>query len=187
MKKLIALPLIALLLVTSAAAASIDELNAAKEEVAFHQSQKDAAHTMAEAARQLGFAENHTIITVAQEAWHEHNMMAVDAQLKVDQIQAEVSAKRPLGTFRITHYCPGRCCNGGYTGTALGTTLQPWYTAAVDPKVIALGSTIHIEGYGDFVAEDTGGAIKGNRIDICVPSHEEAMSLGVVYKEVYLK
>lgn len=187
MKKLIALPLIALCLVVTAAAASTDELIAAKDEVAYHQSQKAAAHTMAEAARQLGFAEDHTIIMVAQEAWHEHHMMAVDAQLKVDQIQAEVSARRPLGTFRITHYCPGRCCNGGYTGTALGTTLRPWHTAAVDPKVIPLGSTIHVEGYGDLVAEDTGGAIKGNRIDICVPSHKEAMSMGVVYKEVYLK
>lgn len=49
---------------------------------------------------------------------------------------------------------------------------------AVDPSVIPLGSTVEIEGYGRFVAIDTGGAIKGNRIDILVGSASEMNSIG---------
>lgn len=49
---------------------------------------------------------------------------------------------------------------------------------AVDPSVIPLGSTVEIEGYGRFIAIDTGGAIKGNRIDILVGSASEMNSIG---------
>ena len=49
-----------------------------------------------------------------------------------------------------------------------------------------MGSKVHIEGYGDFVAQDRGGAIKGNRIDVLVGSHAEALALGVKKMEVYL-
>ena len=41
---------------------------------------------------------------------------------------------------------------------------------AVDPKVIPLGSKVWVEGYGEAIAGDTGGAIKGNRIDVLVGS-----------------
>lgn len=92
-----------------------------------------------------------------------------------------------IGTFRISHYCPCSICNGGYTGTAVGAPLTPWTTIAVDPSVIRLNSTVYIDGYGTFKAQDTGGAIKGNRIDVCVNSHAEAYRLGVVYKDVYVK
>lgn len=91
-----------------------------------------------------------------------------------------------LGTYRISHYCPCRTCNGGYTGTASGAPLQPGVTVAVDKRQIALGSTLYIEGYGERVAQDTGGAIKGDRIDICVGTHSEAYELGVVYRDVWL-
>lgn len=50
---------------------------------------------------------------------------------------------------------------------------------AVDPNVIPLGSTVEVEGYGVFSAEDTGGAIKGNKIDIFVSTHSEAIQFGV--------
>ena len=59
-------------------------------------------------------------------------------------------------------------------------------TIAVDPSVIPLGSRVFIEGYGVFIAEDTGGAIKGNKIDIAVSTHERANELGVQYANVYL-
>ncbi|MDY3014970.1 MAG: 3D domain-containing protein [Evtepia sp.] len=85
-----------------------------------------------------------------------------------------------MGTFRISHYCPCSICNGGYSGTATGATLTPWCTIAVDQSVIKLNSTVYIDGYGEFKAQDTGSAIKGNRIDVCVSSHEEAYRLGVV-------
>ncbi|MGQ7075067.1 3D domain-containing protein, partial [Escherichia sp. SP-MK2] len=40
---------------------------------------------------------------------------------------------------------------------------------AVDPKVIKLGTKVWVEGYGDAIAGDTGGAIKGNKIDVLFP------------------
>ena len=49
---------------------------------------------------------------------------------------------------------------------------------AVDPNHIPLGSTVEIKGYGIYYAEDIGGAIKGNRIDIFHWSYEEAMEFG---------
>lgn len=49
---------------------------------------------------------------------------------------------------------------------------------AVDPSVIPLGSRVHVEGYGEAIAGDTGGAIKGNRIDLHMPTKGEANDFG---------
>ncbi len=92
-----------------------------------------------------------------------------------------------IGNFRISHYCPCSKCNGSYGAvTAWAGALKPGQTIAVDPSVIGKLSTVEIDGYGIRVAEDCGGAIKGNRIDVAVSSHEEAMRLGVVYRDVWL-
>ncbi|MBO9130916.1 hypothetical protein J7Q84_14580 [Bacillus sp. 165] len=50
---------------------------------------------------------------------------------------------------------------------------------AVDPSIIPLGSTVWVEGYGYAKALDTGGAIKGNRIDVFITSKEEGRKWGV--------
>jgi Uncharacterized protein conserved in bacteria len=49
---------------------------------------------------------------------------------------------------------------------------------AVDPSVIPLGSRVSIPGYGVFLAADTGGSIKGNRIDIHFPTKSAALNFG---------
>jgi 3D (Asp-Asp-Asp) domain-containing protein len=49
---------------------------------------------------------------------------------------------------------------------------------AVDPRVIPLGTMVFVEGYGIALAADTGGAIKGNRIDLCYDSRSEALAFG---------
>ncbi len=49
---------------------------------------------------------------------------------------------------------------------------------AVDPRVIPLGTRLYVEGYGYGVAADTGGAIKGNRIDLCFDTVGEALTWG---------
>lgn len=66
--------------------------------------------------------------------------------------------------------CPGRT-------TATGTTPK-FGTVSVDPRVIPLGSQVTIEGVGVFTAEDTGGAIKGNRVDMWLPNGEWAKRWG---------
>ncbi|WP_182200827.1 LysM peptidoglycan-binding and 3D domain-containing protein [Paraliobacillus salinarum] len=50
---------------------------------------------------------------------------------------------------------------------------------AVDPNVIPLGTRVYVEGYGEAIAGDTGGAIKGNKIDLHVPTKDEAYQWGV--------
>ena len=47
---------------------------------------------------------------------------------------------------------------------------------AVDPSVIKLGTKVHVEGYGYAIAGDIGGAIKGNKIDVFIPSKSEALN-----------
>ena len=76
-----------------------------------------------------------------------------------------------------TAYTSDPAENGGWNVTALGTPLV-YGTCAVDPNVIPLGSQIHVEGYGSCLAADTGGAIKGNRIDVLVNSKGEAANWG---------
>ena len=68
-----------------------------------------------------------------------------------------------------------------YTWTGNRTASGTWPsrgTIAVDPRVIPLGTELHIEGYGPAVAADTGGDIKGQRIDLYTESYEEAIQFG---------
>lgn len=69
--------------------------------------------------------------------------------------------------------------------TARGHRLRRGYVA-VDPKVIPLGTNLYVEGYGYAVADDTGGLIKGNRIDLAVDSYAEAIAYGVKDVQVYV-
>ena len=68
-----------------------------------------------------------------------------------------------------------------YTWTGSRTATGTWPsrgTVAVDPRVIPLGSELYVEGYGPTVAADTGGDIKGQRIDLYMESYEEAIQFG---------
>lgn len=92
-----------------------------------------------------------------------------------------------LGEFVITHYCACEKCTVDGDGiTATGTKAASGRTIAVDPEVIPYGTTVIINGR-TYIAEDCGGAIKGNRIDIFMDSHEEALKAGVRTAEVYLQ
>lgn len=90
----------------------------------------------------------------------------------------------------VTHYdCCVACCGKDDGITASGVQATPGVTVAVDPDVIPLGSDVLVD-YGDgeihyYRADDVGAAIKGNRIDLCVESHEEALMLGRRTATVY--
>jgi len=78
-----------------------------------------------------------------------------------------------------TGYSPSPRENGGSTSgrTALGLKIGHG-VVAVDPKYIPLGTRLFIEGYGNAVAADTGGSIKGNRIDLGHDTYRAAQAVG---------
>ncbi|MFJ8065255.1 3D domain-containing protein [Psychrobacillus sp. NPDC096426] len=72
-------------------------------------------------------------------------------------------------------------CNGctGITSTGINLKKNPDIKViAVDPKVIKLGTKVHVEGYGYAIAGDTGGNIKGNKIDVFFSSQSDAYKWG---------
>ena len=86
-----------------------------------------------------------------------------------------------------TAYCPCPiCCGPGATGlTHIGVPAKKG-VIAVDPRVIPLGSRVYVDGYGYALAADTGSAIKGNRIDVCFDTHQEALDWGMRRLKVYI-
>ncbi|MDO4302175.1 MAG: peptidoglycan DD-metalloendopeptidase family protein [Clostridia bacterium] len=108
-----------------------------------------------------------------------------DAGIEVTDEDLNHYEQKSLGLFTITGYCPCKICCGKYSpevtgkpsSTASGTSPAANRTIAVDPKVIPLGSKVLINGH-IYTAEDTGGAIKGNKIDIYYATHQEALAQG---------
>lgn len=96
-----------------------------------------------------------------------------------------ISYGRDLGEFTLTAYTAGPESTGKSPGhpaygiTSSGVPAVEGVTIAVDPSVIPIGSRVYIEGLGYFVAQDTGSAIKGRRIDVFMNDLEEAMRFGV--------
>ncbi|WP_090767897.1 G5 and 3D domain-containing protein [Bacillus sp. OK048] len=90
---------------------------------------------------------------------------------------AETGTEFYVNTTAYTAYCNG--CSGR---TASGLDLRANPNAkviAVDPRVIPLGTKVYVEGYGYAIAADTGGAIKGHKIDVFFPTKTEAFRWGV--------
>ena len=91
-----------------------------------------------------------------------------------------------LGEFLLTAYCPCYECSEGYGSmTAVGRKAVEGRTIAVDPKVIPYGTEVMIDGHV-YIAEDCGGAIKGNDIDIYFDTHAETRNYKK-YAEVFVK
>jgi 3D (Asp-Asp-Asp) domain-containing protein len=95
-----------------------------------------------------------------------------------------------MGNFKLTAYCPCYSCSEGYgSNTASGARAQENRTIAVDPRVIPYGTIVVIERNGvfyEYVAEDCGGAIKNQKIDVFFNSHSAANNFGVRYGNVYI-
>ena len=105
---------------------------------------------------------------------------------------AELTIGEPLGEFKLTAYCPCVTCCGKTDGiTATGTLAEEGRTIAVDPRVIPYGSTVTIyfaDGTSHiYTAEDCGGAIKENRIDVFFDDHQTALQFGVQRAYVYME
>lgn len=67
----------------------------------------------------------------------------------------------------------------GKTATGLDLKANPnLKVIAVDPNIIPIGTKVHVDGYGDAIAADTGGAIHGDKIDIFIPTESDAIRWG---------
>lgn len=93
------------------------------------------------------------------------------------------STSEPTGgqtqTMQATAYTAECTGCSGVTATGINLSANPnQKVVAVDPSVIPLGSRVWVSGYGEAIAGDTGGAIKGNRIDLHVPNKQAASSFG---------
>lgn len=103
---------------------------------------------------------------------------ATSAKTKPASAPATVSGKTlTMRATAYTAYCEG--CSGI---TANGTDIRSnpnLKVIAVDPRVIPLGTKVWVEGYGEAIAADTGGAIKGNKIDVFIPTEGQALQWGV--------
>ena len=98
----------------------------------------------------------------------------------------------PLGEFKLTAYCPcSRCCGKSDGITATGTLAEEGRTIAVDPRVIPYGATVTVyfaDGAShSYTAEDCGGGIKGNRLDVYFDDHQAALQFGVQSAMVYVE
>ncbi|MGG1365887.1 LysM peptidoglycan-binding domain-containing protein [Priestia megaterium] len=111
---------------------------------------------------------------------------APEAQAPAEQAQKEQqpaeSSQQASGksmTVEATAYTANCAGCSGTTATGVDLKANPnQKVIAVDPSVIPLGSKVYVEGYGEAVAADTGGAIKGNRIDVFVPAEGDAQQFG---------
>ena len=115
----------------------------------------------------------------------------------MNRVIADETVPQLAERFTITAYCPCKICCGkhadGYTAT--GKKLHDgfvkhgkfWYRAiATDPKVIPMYTILIIDKVGFCIAVDTGSAIKGRKIDVCMSEHKEARRWGVKKKMVWV-
>ena len=113
---------------------------------------------------------------VVEEAAPVENVEYVDDYVEEPQYAAVMA-------MEATAYLPTD--GDGYGITAMGIPAT-YGVAAVDPSVIPLGSRLYVPGYGEAIAADTGGAIYGYRIDLCMESYEQAMAFGRRVVTVFL-
>lgn len=106
--------------------------------------------------------------------------LGMPASQSSSEISNNVSRGGRVVTMMATGYCPCSKCNWPYAGhpSYLGYPLKHGIIA-VDPRVIPMGSSLYVEGYGTGIAADQGGAIKGSHIDLCFSTHQQALNWGV--------
>ncbi|MFC4402763.1 LysM peptidoglycan-binding domain-containing protein [Gracilibacillus xinjiangensis] len=105
----------------------------------------------------------------------------VAQQTTNNQQQTQDSQQQTGQTINVTATAYTAKCAGcsGITATGINLLENPnMKVIAVDPNVIPLGSRVYVEGYGEAIAGDTGGAINGNKIDLHVPTKQEALNWG---------
>ena len=115
----------------------------------------------------------------AEQAQKEQQQAQAEQAQQQQPAESSQQASGKSMTVEATAYTANCAGCSGTTATGVDLKANPnQKVIAVDPSVIPLGSKVYVEGYGEAVAADTGGAIKGNRIDVFVPSEGDAQQFG---------
>ncbi|MED4267686.1 3D domain-containing protein, partial [Priestia megaterium] len=162
-----------------------EQAQAAQAQAAQEQAQKEqeqAQAAQAQAAQEQAQKEQEQAQAAAQaQAAQEQAQkeQAAQQQQQAAQQQSQQQASGKSMTVEATAYTANCAGCSGTTATGVNLKSNPnQRVIAVDPSVIPLGSKVYVEGYGQAVAADTGGAIKGNRIDVFVSSDSAAQDWG---------
>ena len=99
----------------------------------------------------------------------------------------QVSEWKSVGEYAITAYCPCETCCGQWADgvTADGSTAVEGVTIAASSE-FEFGTVLRIDGH-EYIVQDRGGAIQGNKLDIYFNNHSDALEWGVQTKEVEVK
>lgn len=102
------------------------------------------------------------------------------SESQVSRSSSAIGRSGTVLTMTATAYDASYECNYPYYGqpSFIGLPLARGIVA-VDPNVIPMGTRLYVEGYGEAIAADQGGAIKGNRIDLFFESHQDALDYGI--------
>ena len=133
-------------------------------------------------------------VNTGREQEYKNETKAVNTEIEQDKNVAEGemntatdNPEQEEETITVTATAYTANCEGGtgvtYTGIDLKANPDS-KVIAVDPSVIPLGTEVYVEGYGNAIAADIGGAIKGNKIDVFIPSESEAEDWGIKTVEV---
>ena len=112
----------------------------------------------------------------------ENEQVKMDQEPKTEVNAVNENSEREGDTLVVKATAYTANCEGGsgvtYTGIDLKANPDS-KVIAVDPSVIPLGTEVYVEGYGYAIAADIGGAIKGNKIDVFIPSESAAEDWGI--------
>lgn len=135
-------------------------------------------------------AQIHKISITNLKAWNNLKSNVIYPNQKLKIVAGATAAKKTpsrsttdnvVKEFTVTASAFTATCSGcsGITATGINLKTNPTMKViAVDPSVIKLGTKVYVEGYGYAIAGDTGGSIKGNKIDVFFPTKNEAFKWG---------
>ncbi|MED4002353.1 3D domain-containing protein [Priestia aryabhattai] len=161
--------------------AQAEQAQKEQQQAQAEQAQKEQQQAQAEQAqKEQQQAQKQQQQAQAEQAQKEQQQaQAEQAQKQQQPAESSQQASGKSMTVEATAYTANCAGCSGTTATGVDLKANPnQKVIAVDPSVIPLGSKVYVEGYGEAVAADTGGAIKGNRIDVFVPSEGDAQQFG---------
>ena len=135
-----------------------------------------AGDTLALNEASIGLAKVTYVMDEKVTKQQQHDTTQTQPASTASPVSGNVARTLTMESTAYTAYCTG--CSGV---TANGTNLRTnpnIKVIAVDPSVIPLGTRVWVEGYGEAIAADTGGAIKGNKIDVYLPTDNQAYAWG---------